>query len=91
MSSAGRRGKGTQAGKGPGVDVRLLLARGTGAQFRDPRSGGQLLLDVGARGVGDRVGQGLIRRVVELDTNLGSVLLRYLKNAPSEAPGRHRP
>ena len=89
MSSAGRRGKGTQAGKGPGGDVRLLLARGAGGQFRDPRGGWQLLLDV--VGFGDRVGQGLIRRVVELDTNLGSVLLRYLKNAPSEAPGRHRP
>ena len=75
MSSAGRRGKGTQAGKGPGVDVRLLLARGAGGQFRDPRGGWQLLLDVGARGVvGDRVGQGFIRRVVELDN--GSVLLR---------------
>ena len=87
MSSAGRRGKGTRAGKGSGVDLHLLLARGD-AQFRDPR-GWQLLLDV--VGFGDRVGQGLIRRVVELDTNLGSVLLRYLKNAPSEAPGRHRP
>ena len=67
MYSAGRRGKGTRAGKGPGRDVRLLLARGsTGAQLRDPR-GWQLLFDVGARGIGDRVGQGFVRRVVELD------------------------
>ena len=65
MYSAGRRGKGTRAGIGPGVDVRLLLARGAGGQFRDTR-GRQLFFDVDARAVGDRVGQGLVRRVVEL-------------------------
>ena len=61
-------GKRNEGGERTGVDVRLLLARGsTGAQFRDSRGGRKLLFDVGARGIGDRVGQGFVRRVVELE------------------------
>ena len=74
-------GKRNAGGERTEVDVRLLRA-----QFRDPRGGWQLLLDVGARGVvGDRVGECFVRRV-------GSVLrnLKTLRRSCFQATGRRK-